>query len=360
MPTVVRPNVVDVEIVLLAQLAGVPIDPRTVAFQHVDQAHPAAWQLLVHPDHGTVVVPQVPSGANRQRRNPVIRPDAPLALRLAHVLAVVGAWNGCIRVAVVLLADDRLCLSFTALGGDLSAFFGDSLGADGFRVFDAQNLGEPIRVGLRELDQLGEVVAPAVGADEDGPSAVLGQDRTQVGPARRVGQRVFREHHASRRRSDQRVVVVRPDDLPCRPVLEPDEHVVVARGVAQLDRERFVDPALSAVRVHRVPNGLSRLVRHRQHVPVHPNRLHRTAGGPMQADVVLTGPPMPRQGSALLAGPQRSPGRRLIVPRLPVVWKSDLRHPAARSRQLAGRHRLPHARRATTWVRGTPEDRQSM
>jgi hypothetical protein len=295
-------SVVGVGVLALPNLRGVPVDADAGALEHVDQAH-AAVHLLVEPDDRAVVVADVPGRPDRLARHPREVADAALVLGARHVRAVVGAGDRGVEVAAVLLRDDRLGLLLPALGDELALLARDDVGRDGAGVLDRQHLAEPLfRVRLRVAHQLREVVVPPRRADEQRPAAVLRQDRADERPAARVAQRVLGEDDADRRRADERVVVVRADDLPRRAVLEPDEHVLLARRVAERQRERVVNPAPAGAGVDRVPDRLSGLVVLRQHVPVAADARHRAGRGPVQAHVVLAGAAVPRERQALFAG----------------------------------------------------------
>ena len=326
---VVRPDVVAVDIVHGEELLRVPLETDAAALQHIDDPH-LVTDELVEPDDRRITHPDVPRRPHRLPDDGRVRVHPPGLLGLRDGIAVVRAGDVGIEVAVVLLPDDGLGFLVAALVLELLALAPDGLERDGLGVLDRQHLPEPVGVAARVFDEPGEVVPATRGRDEDGPAAVLCEDGTQERPGIRVGHRVLGEHHAHRGRSDEAVVVVAAYDLPGRAVLEPDEHVLLTRRLAQLGREGVIDAPAPGMRVHRVPDGLPGLVRLREHVPDAAYPRHGRHRRPVQGEVVLARSPVPRQREPLLARLERTPRAHLVRAGEPAVRRQfDVRHPSA-------------------------------
>ncbi len=106
--------------------------------------------------------------------------------------------------------------------------------------------------------------------DEQRPAAILDGDQGAVRIRCWVRKRPFGERHTGWRRPDRRVIAIRADDLPGRPVLEPNEKIAL-RACGPLECRR---------------------------------------GRPVQANVILAGSTMPNPDRAPTPGLKRTPERR--------------------------------------------------
>src|SRR5208282_3953130 len=102
-----------------------------------------------------------------------------------------------------------------------------------------------------------------------------------------------------RRRAHCRVVTVRAEHLPRRPILEANKHLLLIGVGAQLVREGLVDAPLARVGVNRGPDRLATLAIRWEHVPKGRRMIDHACGGPVKT----------KRGTGL-AGTRRRKGRR--------------------------------------------------
>ena len=190
------------------------------------------------------------------------------------------------------------------------------------------------------------MVPPARGEVEDGPSTVFLKYRFKVHPRQRVGQGIFGKDNAVGRRTDQRVEVVRPEEVDGGAVGEGEGHFVVAGTGDDGVGEGFDHPAFARMRVDGLPNGPAHLHGLGQQVPVRRGLLHRGAGEVAQGVVVLPRAAVPEQNGTAPYVLHVAPHGDLIVPGPPIVRKRDLHPPTPRSPGVCARsaRRRPAAR----------------
>ena len=300
-------------------LADDGLQPLPRGLKIVDHPHLAAG-LLQEPDGRGVVDPQVPGRVHPQGRIVRHRRDPPGLVRLCQDRAVIGAWRRGIEGHQVFRGEPGpALLRRSGLGHQVRLLPGQLLGGEDVGMGGGRLQGEPGRVPATALEGPHRVVAAPRRPQEQGPAAVLRQDRPQVGPGLGLGQGPLREHHPQGRGAHQPVVIVRARHLPDRPVLQLDPHVPAPGRGAQGPGEGLVDPPAAGVRVHRLPDRLPGVGGLRQHVPVDAGAGDHPARGPVQGHLVLApaavgghvGPQAPR----LQIAPQvqlvgtRCPGR---------------------------------------------------
>ena len=216
------------------------------------------------------------------------RRDPPGRLGLRQGRAVIGARRGRVEGHQVFRREPGPpLLRRSGLGHQVGLLPGQLLGGEDVGVGGRRLQGEPVRVAAAALEGPHRVVAAPRRPQEQGPAAVLRQDRAQVGPGLRLGQGPLREHDPQGRGAHQPVVIVRARHLPDRAVLQLDPHVPAPGRGAQGTGEGLVDPPPAGMRVHRLPDRLPGVGRLGQHVPVDAGAGDHPARRPVQGHLVL-------------------------------------------------------------------------
>ncbi|MCA6104500.1 MULTISPECIES: hypothetical protein [Bradyrhizobium] len=162
------------------------------------------------PDRHRIVDTDIPRGVHAQIAIHRDIGDPAALLCLSDLLAPTGAENRSLEGTEIFLLDQRIAGLVAVDTVILPALDLNGFTRDRARVVDSQNLREPVRALARHVQhRLG-----VVGSGRD-THTLLGSQA----PVRRMSHRL--------EETRRRVIAIRADDLPGRPVLEPNEKIAL-------------------------------------------------------------------------------------------------------------------------------------